>query len=436
MNSVPLLLDEYPKAILHVDGDAFFASVEQALTPELRGKPVVTGRERGIIACASYEAKAAGVRRGLMLSEARRLCPELVILPDDYETYCLYSKRLFDILRRYTPIVEEASIDEAFADLTGVRRLFHCSYEEIARRLQKEIHRELGITVSMGLSCSKALAKLCSKFRKPAGWTAVPGPQIHHLLRQTPLDAVWGFGPNTVALLRKQGLETAYDYVGRPESWASRWLGKRGREIWQELRGHSVWEVTTEERSAQVTITKSKTFTPPTGDRDYVYARLIWNLEEALSKARRHRLCPRTLAVVLRHQDFRHDGVEVELNRPTACPLALTPLVRTLFEEIFRRGSLYRSTLVVLAKLQPDLGDQRELFEDPLRIDRLRRLTAGVDEINRRFGQHTVGLATALDLARKPSSDRDEAPSRQERLGLPSLLRRRHLSIPRWRVPV
>ena len=201
MNNKPLLISSFPRAILHIDADAFFTSVEQAIDPSLRGKPVVTGEERGIIACASYEAKARGVRRGIPLFKARKICPELVILPDDYETYGLYSRRMFNIMRKFTPIVEEYSVDEAFLDITGTRRIFRSSYKEIALQIQETIQKELGITVSVGLSLSKSLAKLCSKFRKPTGFTAVPGQYVHILLQKTPLGNVWGFGPNTIELV-------------------------------------------------------------------------------------------------------------------------------------------------------------------------------------------------------------------------------------------
>ena len=165
----PFTLHSFPHAIVHFDGDAFFASVEQAVHPEWKGRPLVTGQERGIIACASYEAKALGIQRGVALHEARRMCPTLLVVPSDYETYSLYSKRMFDIARRYTPLVEEHSIDEGFADLTGLRRVFHCSYEEIARRFQAAVRAELDIGVSVGLSLSKSLAKLCSKFCRSTG---------------------------------------------------------------------------------------------------------------------------------------------------------------------------------------------------------------------------------------------------------------------------
>ena len=279
----PLMLYSFPRAILHIDGDAFFASVEQAMAPALKGKPIVTGKERGIISCASYEAKARGVARGMPLFDAKRKCPELIILPSDYETYSLYSKRMFHIMRRFTPVVEEYSIDEAFADLTGLRRIYRTSYEEIARTIQGTIHDELGITVSVGLSLSKGLAKLCSKFRKPAGFTAVEGRHIHLLLQRTALEKVWGFGPNTVGLLGKLGLKTAYDFVIRPERWAERLLGKVGRELWNELRGRAVYTVRTGDPAPQASIIKSKTFTPPSRERAFVYAKLVRNLEAAFA---------------------------------------------------------------------------------------------------------------------------------------------------------
>jgi len=233
----PFSSTSYPRAILHVDADAFFTSVEEALNPELKGKPLVTGKERGIIACASYAAKRMGIARGLSLADARAICPRLIVLPSDYESYSLYSKRMFNIMRTYSPLVEEYSVDEAFVDITGMRRIYRCSYEDIARRLQQEIQNELGLTVSVGLSLSKSLAKLCSKFRKPNGFTGVPGRYIHILLERTPLNKVWGFGPNSVSLLEKYGLRNALDYVRRPMAWADKLLHKPGREIWLELRG-------------------------------------------------------------------------------------------------------------------------------------------------------------------------------------------------------
>src|SRR5512143_4206979 len=154
MDNQPLTIRSWPRAILHVDADAFFASCEQALHPELQGRSVITGKERGIVAAASYEAKARGVKRGMRLFEVKKVCPDAIILPSDYETYSLFSVRMFEILRRFSPDVEEYSIDEAFVDLTGLRRSFHGPYEVIAEKMRTAIETELGITVSAGVSLS------------------------------------------------------------------------------------------------------------------------------------------------------------------------------------------------------------------------------------------------------------------------------------------
>lgn len=430
-----LNIHSWPQAIVHLDGDAFFASVEQAVHPELKGRPLVTGKERGIISCASYEAKALGVSRGVSLRDAARQCPGLVILPSDYETYSLYSKRMFDIMRRYSPMVEEYSIDEGFAELSGLRRVFRTSYEDIARRMQADIRAELDISVSVGLGLSKSLAKLASKFRKPAGFTAVDGRDIHLFLQGIPLEKVWGFGPNTVHLLTKLGLKTALDFVSRPEKWAHQFLGKNGQDIWNELRGQVVYPVTTEEKSSYASISKCKTFTAPSRDRDFVWARLVRNVESALIKARRHRLRARRVAVALRRQDFRQDALEADLSRAAASPPEVVPLARMLFERLFEPGAEYRATMVVLGRLEADLSRQYELFEDPLRIERLEELGRTIDRVNERYGKHTLSLATSLYLDRHRRTDRDDTPVRKTDL-LPGETPRRRLRIPRLYLPV
>ena len=216
-NNEPITLHSLPKAIIHVDCDAFFASVEQAMNPELKGKPVITGKERGIASAMSYEAKRRGVVRGMRLFEVKKICPDAVILPSDYETYSLFSKRFYAILRRFTPDVEEYSIDEAFSDLSGLRRVYHTSYEDIAIKIKDTVEKELGITVSIGLSLTKSLAKICSKEHKPSGFTCVKGYDLHEFLKNKPTERVCGFGPNSVALLAKNGVYTILDYIKRPE---------------------------------------------------------------------------------------------------------------------------------------------------------------------------------------------------------------------------
>ncbi len=305
----PLTVHSWPRGILHMDADAFFASCEQAIHPELRGRPVITGRERGIVSAASYEAKAMGVKRGMGYRDIKKLCPDAVIVPSDYETYSLFSVRMFQILRRFTPDVEEYSIDEAFADLTGMRRTFHCSYGEIGRRIKEAVQKELGITVSVGVSLSKVLAKIGSKHDKPDGLTLIPGREIHLYLAELPIGDVWGIGPNTSAFLNKLGIRTALDFARRDEAFVRDRLSKPFQEIWCELNGRQVYPVTAESKSAWQSISKTKTFTPASTDRGFVFAQLSKNLENACIKARRHNLAAKRLVIFLRKKDFRDIGI-------------------------------------------------------------------------------------------------------------------------------
>jgi len=430
-----LRLDGFPRAIAHFDGDAFFASVEQALDPSLRGRPVVTGKERGIIACASYEAKRLGIKRGVALWEARRMCPDLVVLPSDYETYGLYSKRMFDIARRFTPMVEEYSIDEGFADLTGLRRLHRGSYAAIAQTFRQAVRDELGLGVSVGLSLSKSLAKLASKYRKPDGFTAVAGRHLHLFLRRRALSDVWGFGPNTVALLEKEGLRTPYDFAARPREWAERRLGKIGREIWSELRGDAVYPVTTEEKSSYASVSKRKTFTAPSSDPDFIHAKLARNLESALIKLRRHKLRARELTAALIEKDFTRRAAGARLTRATASLHEIAPLLRPLFDALLRPGAVYRGTMIALDALEPDRHEQPDLFEDRARIERMRAASRLIDEVSARHGKHRLALGTALFLPRRVRTDRDEAPRRKREL-LCGETERRRLGIPRLAIRI
>lgn len=437
MNQRVISLSGFPRAIMHLDADAFFTSVEQAINPRLRGKAIITGRERGIVACASYEAKAKGIKRGLPLFEAKKICPGLIILPNDYETYSLYSTRIFDIVRRYTPVVEEYSVDEAFADLTGLRRVRRCSYQQIALEIQKEIRQQMDLSVSVGLSLTRALAKLCSKFRKPRGFTAVEGRHIHLLLQRVQIGDVWGIGQNSEALLKKYGVHTALDFTRMPRPLVKKLLHKPGVTLWSELQGEPVTPLNTTQFSPKATVLKSKTFTPPSSDKPLVYAQLIQNTEQACAKLRRHKLRAQIMGVVLRDEHYQHRGLEMSLSRPTAMPLELMPLLRALFDRLFHDGCHYRSTMIVLAQLEAAGPQQRDLFEDPLRISHLEALTRSVDQINKRYGRFALRSGAALDLARKETVLRDIGPERMEVKRLfPGETAARHLNIPRLDINV
>jgi len=433
----PVSIESFSNPILHIDCDAFFTSVEQALNPELKGKPVVTGKERGIVACASYEAKALGVKRPMRLFEARKTCPRLICLPSDYETYSLYSKRLFEIVRRFTPTVEEYSVDEAFAELSGLRRVYRAGYPEIAWRIKQTVQKELGLTVSVGLSASKTLAKIASKENKPNGFTVVRARELHQFLPKILLERVCGFGPNTVALLQKNGLRSVWDYVLKPERWARQLLGKIGVELWHELRGNAVYAIVTAEKESYASISKTKTFTPPSSEKDFVRAQLIRNLESAFIKLRRHKLRAKKLAVFLRRQDFSSAGLEAEFDRSTSSTLDAVHRASDLFEKIFHPGYSYRLTGIVLSKLEEDGGIQYSLFDDVPRIQALKSLDKVVDGVNELYGKHALHLGSTLWLGkyRQHVSERGDFPQRKRELLRGETFRQR-LNIPIWQLKI
>lgn len=428
----PVMIRSYPRAILHIDCDAFFASCEQAMHPEYRGKPVICGKERGIVAAASYEAKAKGVTRGVPLWEVRKLCPEAIIVPSDYETYSIFSKRIFEIIRRFTPMVEEYSIDEAFADITGLRRLYRSSYPEIARRIKQTIETELGVTVSVGLSSSKVLAKVGSKHNKPAGFTPIPGRDIHRFLADLPVEKIWGIGSQTAAYCETLGIKTALHFARKPWEYLARRFTKPLLEVWHELNGQAVYPIVTEEKTEYATIGKTKTFTPASSERLYVYAQLCKNLENACIKARRHKLVAQRMYVFLKKQDYTGRSAEGLLSRASAYPSDMTDVLKRMFDQVYQSGYLYRATGVVLADLVTNASLQQSLFEPPLHLEKLQRVYRAVDELAGRYGKHCVHLVASNAAQRTPQHvlDRGDVPTRKlTRLRGES--KRLHLAMPR-----
>lgn len=430
---VTLALRSFPRAIIHIDADAFFAACEQARDPRLKGKPVVTGKERGIAAAVSYEARALGIKRGMRIHEIRDICPDVIHLPSDYETYSLYSVRMFSIVRRYTTRVEEYSIDECFAEITGLRRPRRMSYEAIAAHIKQELERTLGLTFSLGLAPSKVVAKIASKWQKPSGFTVITGKKLPQYLGKLAVGDVWGIGPQTAAHLAQFNIRTALDFALKEVGWVKQHLTKPHQEIWQELRGTAVLPLEVTEQHDYKSISKTKTFTPPSNDRTYVFAQLSKNIENACIKARRHHLLTRKVCFFLRTQAFDHDGYEITLTRATAFPNEIVRLVDIYFDEIFRPDLRYRLTGVIFSHLTEDLPVQLDLFDDVLKVANTARLYDCVDTLARKYGKHTLFLGSSLLAMRSAqhAGERADVPARKKalfkdetarkRLGLPML---------------
>ena len=434
---MPLILRSFPRAIIHIDADAFFASCEQSLRPELKGRPVVTGKERGIAASLSYEAKLLGASRGMTLREIKKLIPDVVILPSDYETYSLLSKRFFDIVRRFTPDVEEYGIDECFADITGLRRPLHMSYTEIAEKIRDTLKDELGFTFSIGLAPTKVLAKIASKWKKPDGLTIISGRRAHEFLGQLTIGAVWGIGPQTSAYLNKQGIDTALQFALKPEDWVRRMLTKPHCEIWLELRCVSVYTINTATKESYQSISKTKTFTPPSNDREFVLSQLSRNIENACIKARRYHLAANHFFFFLKTQDFRFRGMELRISHKTSSPNEILGCITRSgdalgpFDQVFSGSDLYRATGIVLMDLETDDNPQPDLFGHVIEAEIKKRVFESVDRIDKKFGKHTVFIASSFqaDHFDQHLGERGDKPLRTTRL-LKGETKRRHLSVP------
>ena len=422
----------FRRAIIHVDMDAFFATCEQQRDPKLKNMPLVVGLERGIATSMSYEAKALGVTRGMKVADIRALIPNVVIVPSDYETYGLYSLRLFDIVRRYASELEEYSIDECFADVTGMRRPLNMTYPQIVAAIKHDIDTELGTSASVGLAPTKTLAKIASKWKKPSGTQIISGLKAQYYLQHVPVEKVWGIGDKTASFLRRWHVKTSLDFAYKRKEWVYEKLTKPHQQTWHELRGEACIPFQTEPVNEYRHISKRKTFTPASSDYVEVYGRLCKNVENACIKARRYGLRAARAHFSIKSQNFIHYGAELELAQATNAPTFFIEAIEPLFKRLFRGDVRYRTTSFVLLDLTPE-PMQYDLFSQHNKIEKVEHLYAALDTINHRFGKHTVRLG-ASHLALKNGDHAGErgelAWRKRPENWLPGETERRRVNLP------
>ena len=392
------------KAILHLDADSFFASVEIAKNPKLQGHAVVTGLERGIATSMSTEAKALGIPRGMPVFKIKKFFPKVKIVHSDYESYALYSNRIFNIVRRYTNLVEKYSIDECFADLTGADKAFKCSYIELIARIQREVDIELNISVSLGIGPTKVLAKVGSKYNKPHGLTVIDQGKINTYLKNVPIGKVWGIGYRTQKVLNTKGIKTAYDFVSISEEYLDVFANKPIKEIWYELKGISLLDVSLDTNELPKSISKTKTFHPNTRDPKILLSELSRNVENACIKARASGVVAKHIVWYIKSSEMKYYGLEFSLEKHTNIPTDIFPVLRDQFQKVFNPKNIYRATGVTFYNLKDKNIFQKELFQSPIDNDKNKAIYAAVDELREKYGRHVVSLASSL-YAHKNESD-------------------------------
>jgi len=356
----------WPKTILHLDANAFFASVAQAANPKLKGKPVVIGAERGLATAISYEAKVFGIKRGMLMSEIKRVCPKVIILPGDYKLFSLFSQKMFTLLKQYSPIVEQYSIDEGFLDLFGLIKPSYANYQALVQKIQTEINKKLGLPVSIGVSVNKSLAKLASGFVKPQGITIVSKSQIPKFLNHIPLIRVWGIGPATAKRLAKFNIRTAWQFASLEEQFFAPTsllkLNKSLKEIYLELQGQFVYQLKPEAKTHYQSISKTATFHPPSNNSAIVWAHLLKNIELAFKKTRQYGYFVQKVFIFLKTQQFRYSSIDIKLEQKQQYPLLFRQTLYQAFLKIFKPNLNYRATGVILSKFSNTTQEQISLF--------------------------------------------------------------------------
>jgi len=382
--------EKYPRAILHIDGDSFFVGCELTKRPDLRGRPVVTGHERGIATAMSMEAKALGISRAMPVARIMREFPQVTILSSDYESYATYSRRMKDIVRRYTSEVEDYSIDECFADLTGLE-----NPERIATQIKHDLQSELGMTFSVGLSVTKVLAKTVSKHDKPNGLTFVPQDAVEELLRGVPAKHIWGIGPHTAIYLERLNIRTALDLAHKEYDFIAAYCAKPLAEIWQELRGSAVMHIVTK-HAVQQSVMKTRTFSPATSDKRVLLTELSRNVEAACARLRELHLYAKEATFYIKGQDFRHYVRRVALPQATCMPEPVIAAISKEFDALYKKDKVYRATGVTLARLTLREAVTPDLFGDFEKSVESSRIYEAIDKLAHKFRRPVVQLASSM----------------------------------------
>jgi DNA polymerase-4 len=351
------------RTIVHVDMDAFFASVEQLDDPSLRGRPVLVGGagHRSVVAAASYEARPFGVRSAMPMAEARRRCPEAIIVPGRHRRYAEVSESVFAIFQRYTPLVEGLSLDEAFLDVTGSRAL-HGDGETIARAIKRSIREELSLTASAGVAPCKFVAKIASDIRKPDGLCVVTRAEVESFLAPLPIERMWGIGAKTAEVAHSHGFHTLASLAASDEATLIQVFGTHGPVMAALARGEDDRDVNPSREAKS--IGAEDTFDQDLRSIDEIARSLLSQSMHVAARLYDERLAARVVTVKIKHADFTLVTRRVTLTEPTYDTDAIHRAARKLLDRIDLSRARVRLTGVSVSDFVP-IDNARTLFPDP-----------------------------------------------------------------------
>jgi len=387
------------RSIIHLDLDAFYASVEQLRRPELRGLPVIVGGapstdgsaqlNRGVVSAASYEARVHGVHSAMPLRTALRLCPQAVVVPVDFRAYRDASKAVFDIARDYTPILEPLSLDEAFLEVTGSVRRFG-SPRHIAEEIRDRVLAATGLHASFGVATCKTVAKIASDLRKPRGFVVVEPGDEASFLAPLPLRRLPGLGPSAERALNGLGISTLGQLVALPVDTVQRRVGRAGgRSLWERAQGIDASPVTIP--GAPRSVSREETFARDVVQRAALHARIAELASDVAARLRTGGWTARTVTLKLRYSDFTTITRQETLPTATATDTTVRDAALALLDTAWS-GDAVRLLGVGVTGL--DSAPQLDLFSRPAndRIDRT------LDRLRERFGQDAIRRGTGEGL--------------------------------------
>jgi len=384
------------RAIIHVDMDAFFASVEVLDNPELKGKPVVVGgtSDRSVVSAASYEARKYGIHSAMSIVKARRLCPQAVFLPVRGYRYREMSDRIMDIFHRFTPLVEPISLDEAFLDVTGSTVLFG-EAPDIAAEIKKLINTETGLTASAGVATSKLVAKIASDLQKPDGLTVVEAGHEREFLANLPIGKLWGAGGKTIESLALLNVTTIGDLAALPVDLLAGKFGKHGLHLHQAANGVDDRPVVPA-RDAK-SIGHEETFDEDLTDLTVIRRELLELAAKVGERLRRQELRGQTITLKIKFHDFMVSSRSLTLAGPTSDTMEIFRHSLELLQKTEAGRKPLRLAGISVSNLsEPGNTHQLDLFGRTRQQERKRVLNEAVDSINRKYGRGTINSATLV----------------------------------------